>query len=534
VLSVRKSRRGHKYMKRQLIHMVLLVWCCAGSLTAQSGKWEAGLTGGTSFYGGDLAENNLTVLRETNAAVGLLVRYRPHTLLSTRATFTLGSLSGNDRNYTNNDYRQARGFTFTTTFQEYSLALEWDILGRRRARQQKDFGVWPYLFVGGAYTTYSQKTDFSKTILNQELGKLIVDDTEATMPDALVTVPFGIGTQIDINPQFHIGLELGYRPGVTDFLDGVSFSGNPDDNDWYGIFLTQFVYRFTPLDRDRDGIVDKDDQCPDIAGVPALMGCPDTDEDGIADHADACPLLPGPKTLEGCPDSDGDGVADRDDACPNDFGPLTEQGCPIVDTDGDGIVDTEDECPYEAGNIASRGCPVRDTDQDGILDNFDKCPDVFGLALFSGCPDSDSDGVEDAKDDCPNVFGDFENNGCPKTEASEAELTAIRSTVIFFEADSYTIGLDYYQSLAEVAAFLKRYPDYVLDVRGFADSKEGKTAGRRWLAKKRAQNIVDFLRSEGAPGEQLQVKGMGIDADSDRSDYRRRVDFEVIKSKVKP
>lgn len=52
-------------------------------------------------------------------------------------------------------------------------------------------------------------------------------------------------------------------------------------------------------DQDGDAVADKDDQCPDIAGLPALNGCPDTDNDGFADFADECPDQPG--RWNGCP-----------------------------------------------------------------------------------------------------------------------------------------------------------------------------------------------------------------------------------------
>ncbi len=65
-----------------------------------------------------------------------------------------------------------------------------------------------------------------------------------------------------------------------------------------------------PPDRDRDGIPDVDDACPDVPGVPspdpAKNGCPaDTDGDGIPDDKDACPNEKGPPNADpkrnGCP-----------------------------------------------------------------------------------------------------------------------------------------------------------------------------------------------------------------------------------------
>jgi OOP family OmpA-OmpF porin len=67
-----------------------------------------------------------------------------------------------------------------------------------------------------------------------------------------------------------------------------------------------------PSDRDKDGIIDAEDACPDVAGVrtddPKTNGCPpdpDRDKDGILNDVDACPDVPGPKSDDpkttGCP-----------------------------------------------------------------------------------------------------------------------------------------------------------------------------------------------------------------------------------------
>ena len=55
-------------------------------------------------------------------------------------------------------------------------------------------------------------------------------------------------------------------------------------------------------------------------------------------------------------DRDGDGVLDRDDRCPDAAGPASNRGCPL-DSDGDGILDTDDRCPDAAGPASNNGCP---------------------------------------------------------------------------------------------------------------------------------------------------------------------------------
>ncbi len=54
-------------------------------------------------------------------------------------------------------------------------------------------------------------------------------------------------------------------------------------------------------DRDRDGLMDSQDRCPDEPGLPELDGCPDRDADGIPDIEDRCPGDKGIPKLDGCP-----------------------------------------------------------------------------------------------------------------------------------------------------------------------------------------------------------------------------------------
>ena len=86
-------------------------------------------------------------------------------------------------------------------------------------------------------------------------------------------------------------------------------------------------------DVDSDGVLDRDDKCPDEAGVSENDGCP-------------------------WPDNDSDGVANKDDTCPEESGAAENQGCPWPDGDGDGVADKDDACPDEAGVAANKGCPA--------------------------------------------------------------------------------------------------------------------------------------------------------------------------------
>lgn len=89
------------------------------------------------------------------------------------------------------------------------------------------------------------------------------------------------------------------------------------------------------FDRDKDGIVDSIDNCPDVAGLMEYKGCPapvvkDMDKDGVPDEIDECKNVFGLASLNGCPDRDGDLVADYKDKCPDVKGLVSLQGCPEI------------------------------------------------------------------------------------------------------------------------------------------------------------------------------------------------------------
>jgi OOP family OmpA-OmpF porin len=57
-------------------------------------------------------------------------------------------------------------------------------------------------------------------------------------------------------------------------------------------------------------------------------------------------------------DSDGDGIPDREDKCPLIAGVVRYQGCPVPDRDKDGVNDEQDKCPDLPGSVHNEGCPM--------------------------------------------------------------------------------------------------------------------------------------------------------------------------------
>lgn len=236
----------------------------------------------------------------------------------------------------------------------------------------------------------------------------------------------------------------------------------------------------------------------------------DTDKDGIADKQDVCPTVAGPEKTWGCPDKDNDAIADLEDKCPEVPGTVKYKGCPVTDVDSDSINDEEDKCPLQPGIAKYTGCPVPDSDGDGINDEADMCPQKAGPVEFNGCPiqDSDGDGVNDKEDKCPQNKGLPKNNGCPEVKKEIIEKVNYVASNIFFESKSDKLSSKSYEPLNEVVGILKANPLLDLQIEGYTDNT-GSPSYNIILSERRANAVKSYLTSHGIDADRLKAAGYG-------------------------
>lgn len=273
-----------------------------------------------------------------------------------------------------------------------------------------------------------------------------------------------------------------------------------------------------PKDRDGDGIVDEEDDCPDVPGTAELKGCPkneiaeatnDRDEDGVLDDEDKCPDDPGPELNEGCPedgDRDKDGLADKIDKCPDIFGIATNQGCPSDDRDLDGIVDAKDKCPDIPGSFVKEGCPENDSDGDLVADDMDKCPETPGVPS---------------------------NDGCPIATAGEKAILDLAIQNLYFDTDKAKIKTESYRFLDKLAELLVERGAYKVKIEGHTDSR-GDEQHNYELSKNRSEAVRNYLVNRGVSEAQLFVEYYGEERPvaSNVSEDTRRLNRRVEMSFV--
>jgi outer membrane protein OmpA-like peptidoglycan-associated protein len=273
-------------------------------------------------------------------------------------------------------------------------------------------------------------------------GGLIGTSTPTRRNSYMLVIPnasAGISMLTKWYTTFDIGVKYDYSN-----KDMIDLNGTSSLNDGW---ITPYIgigYHFGVLkDRDKDGILDKNDAAPndpeDIDGFQDEDGVPDPDNDGdgILDINDGAPNQPEDKDgymdSDGIPDpdNDGDGILDKNDGSPNQpedkDGYKDADGIPDPDNDNDGIPDTIDRALMDAedidGYLDSDGVPDLDNDMDAIPDKNDKAPGTDltvaqgidtketynGFEDTDGVPDkleekikdSDGDGIPDNLDKAP-------------------------------------------------------------------------------------------------------------------------------------
>ena len=129
---------------------------------------------------------------------------------------------------------------------------------------------------------------------------------------------FGTSYRQDFGPTLYVGIDIGRLLSVYSYdisTNEMSAYSNGSHELTIGYDFLPYIEpekeeKIKLFDKDKDGIEDKADLCPDVPGDALANGCPDFDKDGIPNKYDLCPHLFGISRLQGCPDltSDEDAI----------------------------------------------------------------------------------------------------------------------------------------------------------------------------------------------------------------------------------
>lgn len=481
-------------MKRIALLSLALFTLSVSTAQTKQHNWNVGLHFGTQEYLGDLGNEFFTF--NQHGAYGLSLSKYLTPFFDVQGMVTFSNLDYNDT---------VTSRAFKAQFLDFNIMAKFKFNNGKWLKESSF--IQPYLVLG-----FGDGVSFADHY-TQNTGNVSVD----------VNILGGAGINFAVSERMGINILSKYTYMWNERLDNAT-STDRNFQDQALMTTVGLTYNFSAKkDTDKDGVVDKEDKCPEVFGLAKFAGCPDTDADGVEDAKDLCPTEAG--TLNGCPDTDKDGIADKDDACPEVAGIAKFKGC--ADTDGDGVEDSKDQCPNQAGTL--NGCP--DTDKDGVADKEDQCPTVAGT--IKGCPDTDKDGIVDGKDQCPTVAGPSSNKGCPVIKEETKQVMTKAMEGLFFKSGSAVIQSKSYKVLDNVAQIMNENPSYKLDIAGHTDNT-GNEAKNLQLSKDRAAAAKAYLMKKGVDASRLNSEGYGITkprADNKTAAGRklnRRVEFNIV------
>jgi len=207
----------------------IFFWMIITTSTLIGQNLEAGIFLGGSNYQGDLQPTHF-LFGESKVAYGGFIKYPFKDYLSIRASITKGSISGKDINSEVETGRHRRNLNFRSEILDFGLQAEFHLMaliyGERKI-------ISPYLMGGINGFTFNPEAFYIDRFyelapLGTE-GQFLEGSGVSPYKRLQISIPLGIGVELQVSDYNSIGFEFGIRKTFTDYLDDVSGS-YPDLN----------------------------------------------------------------------------------------------------------------------------------------------------------------------------------------------------------------------------------------------------------------------------------------------------------------
>jgi hypothetical protein len=186
---------------------------------------------GLSFYQGDLSEGFLPNSQTMKTCGKLGLDYLIYNHIGIRF-HTSGSILHHSDTYSSQIGRFNRGISFTTYILQGGFQLKIDRI----------FGAPKTKFINYLYSGLDLAVmDVSKTY--SQTSTLVA---EGRYSNFQFIIPIGGGIGYWVNPEFGLVYEFCLNVSNTDYLDGVSYNGQPKGRDTYVNNNIILIYRFGP------------------------------------------------------------------------------------------------------------------------------------------------------------------------------------------------------------------------------------------------------------------------------------------------
>jgi len=177
--------------------------------------FEIGISGGVSWYNGDLNPDIFFGKHYTHRAFGVQLRKNLNQRFALRWQLNYGTLSADDR-LASSPFQQNRNLNFTSKLYEFASTIEFNFLPYDALNPKHPFS--PYTFVGLSVFRFNPQTDLEGNIY--QLQPLATENKHYSRTS--VGIPFGFGFKLALTDRFILSADWGMRRTFSDYIDDVS------------------------------------------------------------------------------------------------------------------------------------------------------------------------------------------------------------------------------------------------------------------------------------------------------------------------
>ncbi len=236
-------------IKKNLITFIIVLFCQI-CLTAQS-PYSAGVYLGMSSHGSDVnsvGRHGQSMFEQNKLAFGFFGSYAASENVELRLSMTFTSLEGDDRNLIDKEpYGQEhfnRGFQYASDLTELGLSIQYYLKSTPSRKRSFLDRLRPYISTGFAWAFVNDDLDQRSwgNVPTDRVFDIQMDQEQGAKGG--FQIPLGLGCNLYLTESWSLNLMYSSRLPISDYLDGISESANPDKNDAYQFCGTELIYNF--------------------------------------------------------------------------------------------------------------------------------------------------------------------------------------------------------------------------------------------------------------------------------------------------
>lgn len=188
-------------------------------LHAQSNTLEVGLSGGVSYYNGDIVPGTPFVMPKP--AYGVIARYNFSDRWTAKITYTHAKVAGDDAK---TEAVKNRNLNFITTIDDISVTGEFNFMQYSTGNNKHKFT--PYITAGAGFFFFKPTTKYNNQVYDlRSLGTEGQNngyDGRKPYKKYNFAAVFGLGFKYSLSKRFGLSAEWCLHRTFTDYLDDVS------------------------------------------------------------------------------------------------------------------------------------------------------------------------------------------------------------------------------------------------------------------------------------------------------------------------